>query len=220
MHWNFQAICHGLWNSHSGALPVWVVAEQMFTGVAKVPCKPYKWCFTNCYTSMVTPGCLSSPRRGAIPGITRSRTEPSPSDNCSVGLPVLSVFWNVSSALWGGQTSLMAAQQSNSGFGSHTNLPPRPLPSPTETWATLGYVYKNYAKAIWLLTLFSSIWGFPSWAPCSKQTWMVVISEAARTLCDLASSLEFCFATSPRNHVRKPHMLSDVTQYLRRVIVV
>lgn len=44
---------------------------------------------------------------------------------------------------------------------------------------------------------------------------MVVISEAAHTLCDLASSLELCFATSPRNYIRKPHMLSDATQCLR-----
>lgn len=49
---------------------------------------------------------------------------------------------------------------------------------------------------------------------------MVVISEADHTLCDLASRLELCFASSPRNYIRKPHMLGDVTQYLQRVIIV
>lgn len=103
---------------------------------------------------------------------------------------------------------------------SHVNLPPHPLPNPTGTRAILERIQQNCTNTSWLLTWFSLIWWFPSRAPCSKQTWMVVISEAAHTLCDLASSLELCFATSLRNYIIKPHMLGDVMQYLQRVTIV
>lgn len=100
---------------------------------------------------------------------------------------------------------------------SHSNLSPHPLPNPTS--AILGRIQQNCTNTSSLLTLFPLIWWLPSRAPC-KQTWMVVISEAAHTLCDLAPSLELCFATSLMNYIRKPHMLSDVMQYLLRVIIV
>lgn len=164
MHWNLQAICHGLWNTYSGSLPVPAVAEWMFIDGPKFLCKPYKMPF-HCCMGMV--------------------------------VPLISAV----------ATSLQPHQPV-----------PTPLPNPTGTWAVLGRIYQNCTNTSWLLTLFSLIWWFPSRAPCSKQTWMVVISEAAHALCDLASSLELCFAT--RNYIRKPHMFSDVMQYLWRVIIV
>ena len=173
-------------------------------------------------------GCLSWLRHGA------SHPQHRPQPYGAIALwqlqswpPILqSVLWHLQCTprradYSDGNTEIKGRRtQLSAGYGSHINLPQRPLPNPTEKWGTWGSVCKNYADKNGFLTSFSVIWWFPSWAPQSKQTWMVVISEAAHTLCDLASSLELCFATSPRNYIRKPHIPCDVTQYLRRVIIV
>lgn len=125
-----------------------------------------KWSFTHCYGIMVIPRYPSSLWCGAIPSISWSHREPSPFDNCSLGLPFLSGFYNLPSAVWDGQTSLTATpkhsegSQNNAGFSSHFNLLLLPLPNPMEMKATLGRVYKSYTNTNWLLTLFSFIWWF------------------------------------------------------------
>lgn len=74
MHRNFQGICHGQWNSHSGSPPVWVVSEWMFTDRAKSHAGVAEGSFTSCYRDSLMLRCHPSLQQGAIPSISHSHS--------------------------------------------------------------------------------------------------------------------------------------------------